>query len=99
MRLDVCEFITTKNTTDEEGLPVKAETRTELNCEEIGLKTSLKLQGLREKVNLSTIILVDQDDYEETGRPDMVEFKGKTYKVFHIRRVRNDMEITLLEVE
>lgn len=99
MKLDVCEFIRTEPMTDEDGFPIQKETSCgTYACEEVNIKTSLKLQGVREGTKIEAILLVNRDDYEEAGSPRHIIFNGNKYRVFNTQnKPGRNKELVLIE--
>lgn len=99
MKLDVCEFIRTKQKTDDDGFPQNIEESCGLYaCEEVNIKTSLKLQGVREGQKIEAIILVNRDDYEDAGSPRIVKFNECKYRVFNSQnKPGRNKELVLIE--
>lgn len=99
MKLDTCRFVTTTTRTDEDGFEeVVNVISEEYPCEEKNLSTSLKIQGVKESIELAALLIVNQDDYEEAGKPELVQYEEKTYKVFNTRKLSGrNVELTLRE--
>lgn len=98
MKNEVIRLITTTKTRNNRGFEETVETKSReiFACEEsVGIVE--KYEAQKAGADVSIILEVDSLEYEdasEGARPDSIEYNGRTYQVYDVRKKRNSTKTT-----